>query len=567
MILTDKRYVSEIEGFKMPNGILNKVIPGCGLTEFAITNDEPTIILSPRLGLMESKCNQHPELLRVAQGVTVADVKNFTGKKIISTYDSFYKIKEALGDKIKDYRILVDEMQNIVKDAAFKSETLRNMVELFKGLEKVTYVSATPLLDIFKKIPAFKDLEYTQIEWTKYTERIPLNIKAAASPLLEATKLARAYANGVMKEGTDSIIFFVNSIEGICHIIRKAGLTPENTNVLIADTERNKQKLRKTGFHRGTLPNKGEAYKPVTLCTSAYIAGADFYNKAAEIYVICDVYKTKPFSIVDELPQACGRTRLGNKGCYLIYKAGQSQELDIDEKRKRTAMLVEKYNSAEDIFKNDRKELIDAKNKIGQPSEDDYLVYDFKNEVFIEDEFALAADMYARQIIETYKYGTLIFKEASKEFNVSKLDKSTEKEVKGEGLKRDRGFETAMKEYLETTDAFKKQMILVEYPQMIEYENKLGATRIKALGCIEANIRKFISNEAPDVKNEVYNTFFKVSQMTVKEAKEKLQAIYTSKHITRTAKAAEIVAMYPDYFEIKQVFLSGKNVKCLVRKK
>ena len=96
MITTDKRFIGEIEGFTFPNGILNKKIAGAGATEFAIRNDEPTIILSPRLGLIENKINQHPELLKIKSGVTVEDIKAFTGNKIISTYDSFYKIKEAL---------------------------------------------------------------------------------------------------------------------------------------------------------------------------------------------------------------------------------------------------------------------------------------------------------------------------------------------------------------------------------------------------------------------------------------------------------------------------------------
>ena len=62
MIYTDKSFISEIDNFCFPNGILNKQIAGCGATEFAINNDEPTVILSPRLGLIESKVNQHPEL-------------------------------------------------------------------------------------------------------------------------------------------------------------------------------------------------------------------------------------------------------------------------------------------------------------------------------------------------------------------------------------------------------------------------------------------------------------------------------------------------------------------------
>jgi hypothetical protein len=33
MIYTEKRFISEIEGFEFPNGVLNKQLAGCGAIE------------------------------------------------------------------------------------------------------------------------------------------------------------------------------------------------------------------------------------------------------------------------------------------------------------------------------------------------------------------------------------------------------------------------------------------------------------------------------------------------------------------------------------------------------
>ena len=55
------RYISEWGGFSLENFryILDKKIPGCGFTEFCITNSEDIILCSPRRILLENKRDQH----------------------------------------------------------------------------------------------------------------------------------------------------------------------------------------------------------------------------------------------------------------------------------------------------------------------------------------------------------------------------------------------------------------------------------------------------------------------------------------------------------------------------
>ena len=562
MITTDKRFIGEIEGFSFPNGILNKKIAGAGATEFAIRNDEPTVILSPRLGLIESKVNQHPELLEVKSGVTVEDIRAFTGNKIISTYDSFYKIKEALD--LTNYRIFCDEMQFVVKDSAFKSGTIRKMLKDLKDLPKVTYVSATPLHNIFKNISYFKDTPYEEIEWTNNSYKEKLNLIEAKNPLLEAAKLCQAYANGVYQEDSDSIVLFVNSINGICNIIKKAGLTRENTNVLIAETDNNKAKLSRVKFKKGFLPNRGEEYKPITLCTSAYAAGADFYNEAAVLYIVSDVYVTKPFSIADEIPQIAGRLRLGCKSLNLIYKAGNPGKVSIADKRVRTSKLIKEYEQASELIREKTIQDLEKIYRIAGPSEDDFLIYNEETGQFEEDELAISADIYNEEIIKTYKNGIILARGLEKDFDTTKSTLQSEDTITV--VKDNNGFETAIKDYI-NGNVFEQSSAIIRYPQISVYMSQITPEQARALSYREERIKRFIANNTnmKDIKLAVLKEF--TSNIPVKQAKAKLAEIYKEHSITRPAKTTDIVALLPDYFEIKSIKENGKVNKQLIRKK
>lgn len=558
MIYTDKNFISEIDGFSFPNGILNKQIAGCGATEFAINNDEPTVILSPRLGLIESKVSQHPELLEVKAGTAIDDIVNFIGNKIISTYDSFYKIREAID--LNKYRILCDEMQFIVKDSAFKSDVVRRMLVDLQSLPKVTYVSATPLENIFKDISFFKDVPYEEICWTENAIKEKINLMPLNNPLSEAVRLVKAYANNVMIDNTDSIVIFVNSIKGICDIIRRANLTPKNTNVLMADAKYNNYKLKKVGFQRGKLPNRNQPYKPITLCTSAYAAGADFYNKAAVLYIVSDVHITKPFSIADEIPQIAGRLRLGNRGINLIYKAGNVKYATIEEKKKTTQVLVDVYNNSDGLVRNKYIQSIEATIKVNGTCDTDYMFYNRETEQFEEDELAVTADRYNIEILNTYKNGILLNKGLKERFDTTIIKDNTNVLID-----KNRGFKRALNIYINGSQ-FDKESILLQYPQIEQYMSKITKEKAMSLGYQENKIKDYLSDEdkTDKIKSDIIFTF--KDKTPVSKAKKILSDIYKKYNVNKTAKAIDIVNLFPDLYCIKVARINGDLMKCLIRK-
>ena len=69
--LTEReKFIEEFgKPFELPNGILNKEIPGCGATTVALTDEHKTIICSPRNELLKNKHEQYPDTLLVIGGV------------------------------------------------------------------------------------------------------------------------------------------------------------------------------------------------------------------------------------------------------------------------------------------------------------------------------------------------------------------------------------------------------------------------------------------------------------------------------------------------------------------
>ena len=156
------RYISDWEDFDFSNFpdkcIINKQLPGCGFTEYCITNNQNTIVCSPRRLLLENKEEQHREevyyfrseldkslnidkdLLTITipkEDLICSEKKQSLDKmkdslmnyintrrfyclpmKLIVTYDSFRLLKEVLISEglFKDFYVVVDEFQSIFTD-------------------------------------------------------------------------------------------------------------------------------------------------------------------------------------------------------------------------------------------------------------------------------------------------------------------------------------------------------------------------------------------------------------------------------------------------------------------
>ena len=227
------RYLGQWNEFQLSSFpekcIINKQIPGCGFTEFALTCPEPVVLCSPRKMLMENKKDQHgddvylvinqfeidtdidedvskpipPTILESkekyflsmiqsqASGIQnlythlFSEISQYMermrsqGKpiKIIVTYDSAYLVKQILESMgiCDQFYFCVDEFQSFLDDSRFKSTTEIQFLKVLQEIRNVSYVSATPMLDKYlEQIPEFRFLPYFELDWKTQD---PLRVK------------------------------------------------------------------------------------------------------------------------------------------------------------------------------------------------------------------------------------------------------------------------------------------------------------------------------------------------------------------------------------------------------
>ena len=407
--------------------ILDKQITGCGFTEYCIKNDEDIILCSPRKILLEDKAKQHigevyyikneyekeasidkdltvdpTKLDKIKEEIsketanTILDLhkrielayEDSRNKgipcKILVTYDSFRHVKEVFTKMkvLNKFRIVVDEFQSIFTDSKFKSTTEIEFLNHLNNLSKVCFVSATPMIEKYlDELDEFKDLPYYELDWESEDPGrvvIPLvNVK-------QYTKGLTSIVSGIIdsyKEGdydsaiieidgvktkvySKEAVFYVNSVKNICDIIKKCGLTLENTNVLCARTDENFAKLKKAfGAKKGVnvfgeVPTLGEPHKMFTLCTRTVYLGADFYSTNAKSYIFSDAnIDSLSVDITIDLPQILGRQRLvenpwKNRASlyYKLLAKDKEQTLEefteyLNKKQKKTEDLLNAYST------------------------------------------------------------------------------------------------------------------------------------------------------------------------------------------------------------------------------
>ena len=290
------RYLSAVKNyngtkFELPAGVLAKGTTGCGGTTLALEDGNRTVIASPRKALIECKARQYADALLVMSGVRTDDVAMYIEHcdargivpKILTTYDSLFKVTRAIAD-MTDWRVVVDEFQCMLSDSTFKSDTEINMIQQLKAFPYVTYMSATPILDEFlSEIDVFKDVPFTQLVWED-AEKVEVIRHKTNNPVAAAVKMIREYqegrfpkreVDGRMVESREAV-FFLNSVQNICNIIKTCELNHEDVNIIVGDNDENDNMLRKLGdgFENGSAPLKGEKHKMFTFCTSTAYMGS-----------------------------------------------------------------------------------------------------------------------------------------------------------------------------------------------------------------------------------------------------------------------------------------------------
>jgi len=650
------RYISEwrdysLSDFNFPH-ILNKRIPGCGFTEYCITSNLNVILCSPRKILLENKQEQHPDtvfyfkneldnVVEVDKDITkdskiedVTVVNNEELKeqkreqqrklqemeqnlnsyidrcifldvpaKILVTYDSFRLVKQYLINKnvFDTFYIVIDEMQSVFSDALFKSDTELTFVYQLQDIQKVCYVSATPMLEGYLlQLDEFKNLPYFELDWVaKDPLRIveaDLKSRSTQSIIGTAARIINTYKRGEFKELDVAIdgeiktvqskeaVIYVNSVKNICDIIKATQLLPEQCNILCAKTSKNQSRIKKrlgSGFEIGKVPLKGQPHKMFTFCTRTVYLGADFYSTCARSFVFSDAnIKTLVVDIRLDLPQILGRQRLKENpwknSAEFYYKTLSPGKVMTKEEFAET--IRKKIKRTDDILNSYSDTREDARHSVAES----YL-YLAKTANYKYD--YVAVNMHnGKDLVPVFN--NIVWVAEQRAFEIQQLDYRTYASVinslmdssLGDGSSNDEniniflagfdnlsGFYAKMKAVCEAplTD-LERCYVLAKLPlEYKTYYEILGSEKLKSLGYNITLVRKELDNMKIDrggtIDSAILSSFNVGERYSKADIKETLKNIYQSANYSKTPKATDL----ENYFEVKRCafVVDGKRIE------
>ena len=667
------RYLSdwkEFNLFEFPY-ILDKQIPGCGFTEFCLTNNQDLVLMSPRKILLENKYDQHrndvyyvinsyEKIIGQDKDITRSsknqkqfeDIMNCNesdelkdrkkefylhlkseiqsyiqqrkseGKpyKIIVTYDSFYLVKQILKElpetsqeySFNKIQFIVDEFQSIFTDSTFKSSTELNYLQSLKGISRLCYVSATPMIEKYLRlIENFQDLPYYELDWSSddplRVKRPKLVVKSSRSALTTAKNIIGSYLEDkcefkyLQKNGkTEKVyskeaVIYMNSVNNILNVIKSIKLKPEQVNILCADTPENQSRIkRKLGkkFSIGRVPLKGEEHKQFTFCTRTVYLGADFYSTNARSFIISDAnIDTLAVDISLDLPQILGRQRLienpWKDEAEFYYKSTcnnkvtTKEELDglINLKLSETKKLLSAFDEVSEGNKLSLAIKFE-RDAIASNYKSDYVAV---NNIYVD----------SGTVIKKPVLNNLVVISEQRAFEIQQIDYADRfnmfSEIEKTGISTDYQKESLefFEEYEQLPTLYKKLKFLCEYEfpseeskinvldsitekHFKEYYETLGPEGCKSCAYSVSNLNRKLNIKSFNKSQlilDIYSTFSEGSRYTNKDIKESLKQIYQGCGYEANPKATDL----GEYFEIKDVLMTINNKKThgleLIKKK
>ena len=588
--LTEReKFIEEFgKPFELPNGILNKEIPGCGATTVALTDEHKTIICSPRNELLKNKHEQYPDTLLVIGGVDTKEIEAYLQTaelpKILVSYDSVYKLIGCIKYK-SDWRVVVDEFQCLLADSSFKSEIELHFLDNSRSFPYVTFLSATPILDKYlEQIDHFKDMNYYQLDWEE-KDIVRVYRERTKNPINAALEIVRYYQNGnypsVYVNGeriySKECVIFLNSVNNIVNIIKQTELKPEEVNIIVGNSDDNDKQIARIGegFKRGRIPLKGETHKKFTFCTSTAYAGCDFYSTNAATFVISDC--NRPNTAVDiatELVQIAGRQRLAcnpfRQFLTFVYNVN-AEEVELETFNEH---LCRKVNVTLDEIRdnNNAGEALRAKRikdfrriPDNVKYQDSYTMYDEQKGEFVFNRLAYVNEQYCFDVQKfNYRNGVIVKKLLQdNSFDVSENQTYAVYQEQSKHLIKKEPFVDRMQAYCEYRA---KQGLIVnlamstlesKYPELRYYYEALGADRIKALNYKEKKLLNeiHIMKTKNKIRHELHGIIHIGDRILTTDIQQTLHDVYDRLGIDKSPKATDL----NEFFEIHPVKIPTAN--------
>ena len=513
--------------------------------------------------------------------------------KIIVTYDSFKHVVDALGSDISKFTIVVDEFQSIFTDSTFKPEVELNVLEIMNTLptNKFLFISATPMMERYlDELDFFKDMTIYKFIWDKsLIEPVNLTRKLSESIRGDIMVIINNYLNGIyptkitldgVEHTSKEAVFFVNSVNIICDVLKKTKLSPDKVNILCANSEFNKKRLKKLGYSIGTVPVDKSLNKMFTFCTRTSYIGADFYSDNAMTFIFSDLNKQSlTIDISLDLPQIIGRQRspenvFRNEIMFFYHKRTDGFYIDqesfdehVREMQAQTQKIILNFNKIDPTLAS---EFMLTWTK-SRRYKGDYASFSRKSNSVIENILVRLSEQRAWEITRPdYQENVFIRKVGPDPVNIpieitSDIESITEfkKEFEKDGnfvrrMKLFYNFITKEPTIYQNYNSYFISFVPVEYRNCL---NKLGINRIRSLkykkNLLLNEINKIRLAESGDLKTRIQSEFQLNTFYSLTSIKDKLKKIYEEEGYDSTPKATDL----QEYFEVEDQRLTDQSTK------
>ncbi|MCH7411143.1 DEAD/DEAH box helicase family protein [Belliella sp. DSM 111904] len=592
------QYISQIANFKiedLDNTSLNKVTTGSGFTSYILESDLPYVICVPFKSLIDNKiqwCNQKGiESLAVygidAGGATDKEIFDFKGKKIFVTWESLKRLVNALGDKVKDYRIAIDEAHKLTDSGAFRTDAIQDVIELHTRFKAFVLGTATPIEDDYMH-SEFLGIQKVHIKWYNLRQ---VNIKYSVYEQSNLHKRAAMIAINHLTGVTDgNAHIFLNSVKGIAKIIKQIAGSPffdkSQIRIVASKSERNKEIYRRLKLPNIEVNSINDDVKKVNFYTATAWEGCDVIDNddLGKTYIISDgeLDHTK-VNVSVQLPQIIGRVRTSKfkHDIELLYSPNKYNssvtkeefEAEIIKEFKETKEKIENYKLKVQKVKEIGFDTDDITKVFKESAESNPFILERNND-FIVNELAFKNEMHNFETIHKVYYVPTVVQDLNGVKKVSKqCAKGADRQIKhnditykyvAEESKTITGldkklitgrvlFSDLCKEYIELIQepfSISNRIKIIEgiEPIIKEAFDKLGVDKMKALEYRKGEFQKEL------IKTDRLNdNSWKVSKLldlrvgqwvATASLKIKLQEVYDELKIKKKAKATDISNYY-----------------------
>ncbi len=499
--------------------------------------------------------------------------------KIITTYESLFKIIAKEWVVPNEFNLLIDEYHCLIREYVFRNKGVINVLTWFRDFASYTFMSATPVFEEDYVLEELKEIPVVTANWdTEERFNVTLNF-CKDGFLTPIVRLINRYLNGEI-EG--NLYLFVNSLQIIKKIVGHpeidGALTPQNTKLIAS-----KNSIRQLPFDGGEL-NDG-IYKKINMLTSTAFEAVDIDDEIGRAVIVAD--SRLDYTLFDTstiLVQVLGRLRKSPyKNEIEIYVKSKSRQTELPYEVYK-GMLFDEKERIEKAFERLRQIPVNEVERTLKSTFYDYGFIKYEGNQMTFDNNHLKYQLWKYRIthwifnsdvdlehnilssnikFSIVKKEVLRIKDKTSKENLGHfkfcVEKFIELSCKSDFLNPKFAFGNKYRGLNEEDKVFVEKALL-RFPYIIRAINEIGLSKIRKMGFNTSNIqRKLIGTSNIAHHNKIREILglrkLKGKFLPTKDVKSLLGDIYRQLDIPKRAKGTDI----KEYFNI--VAKKRKNIR------